>query len=113
MQIHYIIISLLVVALTMIVLVRLYRRRVHLEKMANYYRDRLWWKEPEEESYYRLKIKDDPLEEIGYISGEKIERRIENIIKRLKKDPELLKETERSYYEWQRREAVKQERKKN
>lgn len=111
MQIHYVIISLLVVALTMIVLVRLYKRRVHLEKMANYYRDRLWWKEPEDKIY--IKIEDDPLEEIGYISGEKIERRIENIIKRFKKDPELLKETERSYYEWQRREAIKHERNKN
>ena len=111
MQIHYVIISLLVVALTMIVLVRLYKRRVHLEKMANYYRDRLWWKEPEDNIY--IKIEDDPLEEIGYISGEKIERRIENIIKRFKKDPELLKETERSYYEWQRREAIKHERNKN
>ena len=107
MQIHHVIISLLVVALTMIVVVRLYKRHKHLEDMAYFYREKHWGEEPEEESYYRLKIKDDPLEDIGYISGEKIDREINKIINRFKKDPIFLKETEKSYYNWQHRNALK------
>lgn len=97
---HYIVISLVVVVFAMIVLVRLYRRSVHLEEMAKFYRDRHWW-EKEEGVYCRTSFMDDPFLDKRITRMARYEREIKDIIKKFKKDPKLLKETERVYYEWQ------------
>ena len=97
---HYIVISLIVVVFAMIVLVRLYRRSVHLEEMAKFYRDRHWW-EKEEGVYCRVSFLDDPFIDKRITRTKKYEREIKDIVKKFKKDPKLLKETERDYYERQ------------
>lgn len=105
----YIIILLIVVVLAIMVLLRLHRRTVHLRNMAEFYRDTHWWKEPKQGIYCEISIKDDPLADIGYISGDKIEGEIKEIIKRFKKDPDLLKDTERNYRNQQQAHVIKQE----
>ena len=71
---------------------------MRLRTMAEFYRATHWTKEPEEGIYCRVSIKGDPLVDNGYVGGDKINREINSIIKRFKNDPELLKETEKSYY---------------
>jgi len=109
---YYYILSLVVVVPIMIVLVRLYRRRMHLVKMAEFYRDKCWREEPEEEFCYRVPINDTPLRNMGYTSGEQINREIEIIIYKFKKEPKLLEKTERDFYEREQRNILEKERKR-
>lgn len=105
---RYIIISLVVVVFTIIVLVRLYKRNVHLEEMAKFYRDRHCW-EKEEGGYCRVNFKDDPFIDKRITRMAKYEREIRDIIKKFKKDPKLLEQTEKDYYEQRHRKAIELE----
>ena len=90
----YIIISLVVVVFAIITI---YKRSMHLEKMAKFYRDRHGWEE--EGIYCRVSYKDDPFIDKRITRAAKYEREIKDIINKFKKDPELLKQTEKDYYE--------------
>lgn len=109
---YYIILSLLVAVIAIIILVRLYRRHAHLEKMAYFYREKNRWKEPQKGVYGSFKIMEDPLIDMGFINGQEINREIASIIKRFKKDPQLLKKTEKAYYEEEHRKAIEKENQK-
>lgn len=99
-MLYYIIISLVVVVLVIIVLVRLNRRKSHLEEMAKFYRNRHCL-EKEEGIYCRVSFKDDPFIDKRITRMAKYEREIRDMVKKFKKDPELLKQTEKDYYESQ------------
>jgi len=95
---HYIIISLVVAVFAIIVIFKLYKRSVHLEEMAKFYRDRHWW-EKEDGVYCRVSFMDDPFIDKRITRMAKYEREIRDIVKKFKKDPKLLKQTEKDYFE--------------
>lgn len=97
---YYIFISIVVVVFAIIVLVRLYRRSLHLEEMAKFYRERHCL-EKEEGIYCRVSFKDDPFIDKRITRMAKYEREIRDIVNKFKKDPKLLKQTEKDYYESQ------------
>ena len=105
---RYIIISLVIVTFAIIVITRLYKRSVHLEEMAKFYRKRHWW-EKEEGVYCRTSFKDDPFIDKRITRMAKYEREIRDIVKKFQKDPKLLKQTEKEYYKQQLREAEEEE----
>lgn len=100
---YYIIILILVVGYAIKVLVSFYKRCMHLDKMADFYREKTGGKY----SYSGILY-----EKFGYISGQQINREIEDIKKRFKKDPNFLKETEKAYYEEEHRKTIEKENQK-
>jgi hypothetical protein len=102
---YYIIILLVVVAIAIIVITRLYKRSAHLEEIAKFYRDRHWW-EKEEDVYCRVSFRDDPFIDKRITRMAKYEREIRDIVKKFKKDPKLLKQTEKDYFESQNKKLL-------